>query len=340
MTEALNLIKNYQGPHITIMEVCGTHTHEIFKLGLRSLLPPSITLISGPGCPVCVTETAYIDRAIFLAQKNVIVCTFGDLLRVPGTNQSLIHARSQGCDIRMVYSPLDAVQIARQEKREVVFLSVGFETTAPAECLALKKAEKEHLTNFSLLVANKTMPAAYATLRDAADCFLYPGHVCAITGTKTCEDLIKQGVSGVVAGFTAEELITALATILVSYADKPFFKNCYPSVVRPEGLPQAQALINTYFEPCDSEWRGIGNLKNSGLKLKNRYANFDSQIRFDIPDLHSKSNPGCRCGEVLKGAILPKQCKLFGRSCTPEHPVGACMVSSEGTCAAHYQYNN
>ncbi|MCR5814119.1 MAG: hydrogenase formation protein HypD [Desulfovibrio sp.] len=340
LTQAKSLLKAYAGPPLKIMEVCGTHTHEIFRLGIRQLLPPSLRLISGPGCPVCVTPVSYIDEAIYLAlEKDVLLTTFGDLLRVPGSKLSLAQARQKGAQVRMVYSPLDALAIAKQEKREVVFLSVGFETTVPGECLAIKAAEEEGIANFSLLCANKTMPNAYQALAGSADAFLYPGHVVAIAGTQCCEELVAKGISGVVAGFTATELLTALACIVHESAkQKPFFVNCYPRVVKASGNQAAQKLIADYMEACDSEWRGLGVIKGSGLTLKEPFQHRDARLRFAIPKQPGRANPHCRCGEVLKGNILPTACSVFGRACTPEHPIGACMVSSEGTCAAYFQY--
>lgn len=339
--KARDIVTSYSGPKLRIMEVCGTHTHEIFRLGIRKLLPPQIDLISGPGCPVCVTAVGYIDEAVFLAlEKNVTICTFGDLIRVPGTEMSLAGARAKGGKVQPVYSPVDAVAYAKEHPGEqVVFLAVGFETTTPGACLAVKQAARERVENFSLLTANKTMPNAYAALKGSADAFLYPGHVHAITGTAICEELVGQGVSGVVTGFTAGELLSALAvTLKLSGEGKPFFRNCYPRVVRPEGNVPAQKLVAEVMEPCDAEWRGLGMIPMSGMKLRAEYAAFDARLRHGIPKITGRGNPACRCGEVLQGKCRPNECKLFGKGCTPEHPVGACMVSSEGACAAYYQY--
>ncbi len=334
------ILSSYDGRSLRIMEVCGTHTHEIFRLGIRKLLPPQVDLISGPGCPVCVTQVGFIDEAIWLAEHGATITTFGDLVRVPGTTGSLATARAAGGRVRVVYSPLDAVAYAREHADErVVFLSVGFETTVPAACLAVEQAKAAGLQNFSLLTANKTMPNAYAALRDSADVFLYPGHVHAITGTKLCEDLAAQGVSGVLAGFTAKELITALAVAVAKGAEgKPFFVNAYPRVVKPEGAPSAVALINKVMEPCDAEWRGLGVIEGSGLRLRGEYADVDARRVFQMPSIEGRANPACRCGEVLRGACKPSDCPLFGRGCTPQHAVGACMVSGEGACSAYYQY--
>ena len=295
---AREIIENYDGPKVRIMEVCGTHTHEIFRLGIRKLLPPQVELISGPGCPVCVTPVGFIDEAIWLAlEKGVTICTFGDL--------------------------------------------VGFETTTPAECLSVKKAKKDGLMNYSLLMANKTMPQTYEALKGSADIFLYPGHVNAITGTELCEKLTEEGVSGVVAGFTAKELLTALAVALVKFQEgKPFFVNCYPRVVKAEGSREAQQLTDEMTKACDSEWRGLGMIPGSGVCLKEDWSAFDARKKYDIPPIQGKANPACRCGDVLQGKCKPSDCKVFGKVCTPQHPVGACMVSNEGACAAYYAYGD
>lgn len=365
------VIDSYQGREIRIMEVCGTHTHEIFRLGLRQILPPSIRLISGPGCPVCVTPVGFIDEAVSLAvNEGATICTFGDLVRVPGSAggftatveaaaptgktppvsvrgvsenrlpSSLAAARAQGARIRVVYAPQDAVAYAAAHSDEqVVFLSVGFETTTPSCCLAVRQAMQEGLGNFSILTANKTMPAAYEAMRDSTDVFLYPGHVHAITGTAICEDLAARGTSGVVAGFTAKELLTALAVIVKRTQEgAPFFENCYPRVVRREGQPAALRLVEEMMEPCDARWRGIGILPGSGMQLREKYAACDARRKFGIPPVEGRENPACRCGEVLQGRCLPSDCRVFGTACTPEHPVGACMVSGEGACSAFYLY--
>ena len=342
MLAARRLLTDYDGPPLRIMEVCGTHTHEIFRLGLRRLLPPGVKLISGPGCPVCVTPVDFIDEAVWLAEHGVTVCTFGDLVRVPGTEKTLADARSAGGRIRVVYSPLDAASYAGEHPEEqVCFLSVGFETTVPAACLAVVQAADQGLANFSLLTANKTMPRAYESLRGSADVFLYPGHVHAIIGTALCEDLTARGVSGVVAGFTAAELLTALAAAVTRAKEgQPFFVNAYPRVVRPEGQPGALSLMEKVMAPCDSRWRGLGVIPGSGLKLREPYEGFDARLKYAMPAITGRPNPACRCGEVLRGHCAPPDCPLFGKVCVPTHPVGACMVSGEGACSAYYQYDN
>ena len=269
------------------------------------------------------------------------ICTFGDLVRVPGTEMSLAGAREKGAKVRIVYSPVDAEQYAKDHPEEqVVFLAVGFETTTPASCLAVRKAAEDGLTNFALLVANKTMPGAYAALKGSADVFLYPGHVNAITGTELCESLVEEGVSGVVAGFTAKELLTALAVALVKVQEgKPFFVNAYPRVVTREGSREAQKLVADMMENCDTEWRGLGIIPNSGLRLKKEWEAYDARKKFHVPEMKGRSNPACRCGDVLQGKCKPSDCKVFGKGCTPQHPIGACMVSNEGACSAYYQYS-
>lgn len=334
-------IRQYDGPTLRIMEVCGTHTHENYRLGIRSLLPENIRLIAGPGCPVCVTPAGFVDQAVYLAQqKGFIICSFGDLIRVPGGNGSLAHARASGADVRICYSPLDAVDIAdKNPDKQVVFLAVGFETTTPASCLAVKKAAAMKLRNFSLLCACKTMENAYYKLQDAADVFLYPGHVSAITGMEVYRRLVQAGISGTVAGFTAGELLTALTVIIErSKIGAPFAVNCYTRVVADGGNPAAVKLTKEIMEPCDAQWRGIGVIEGSGLMLRAAYSDYDAQRRFQPPQIKNAENTGCRCGEVLRGACTPPECPLFGKVCTPENPVGACMVSGEGACAAHYKY--
>lgn len=359
----LDEVKNYKGRPLRIMEVCGTHTHEIFRLGIRQVLPDNVKLISGPGCPVCVTPNGFIDEAIFLAQKGCIICTFGDLVRVPGSASSLAKERAKGADVRTVYTPKDAAKIAEETPdRQVVFLSVGFETTVPSSCIAVKYARQKGLANFSLLTANKTMTNAYRLLKDSADAYLYPGHVCAITGTGVLDELAeKEGISGAVCGFTAEEILSAIAVIMKKCGgtdsirhnaiaaegarhnagaepDRAFAVNCYPRVVRPEGSPAAKVLIDRYMEPCDAIWRGIGLIPLSGLRLRPEYALFDARAKFSVPHMDGHENPACRCGQILRGNLTPHDCPLFGKVCTPDNPVGSCMVSSEGTCSAYYKY--
>ena len=339
--DARSYLENYEGPDFRIMEVCGTHTHEIFRQGIRRILSPKIRLISGPGCPVCVTPVSFIDEAVYLAlEKGCTITTFGDLVRVPGSSMSLAGARAKGANIKVVYSPSDAVKYAALHKEEqVVFLSVGFETATPSDVIAVKTAMREGLDNFSLLTANKTMPGAYEAMGHSCDAFLYPGHVHAITGTRICKDMCAKGISGVIAGFTGDELLTALAIAAKKHSEgEPFFVNCYPRVVKDEGSPAAVAIVDKFMQPCDAEWRGIGVIPLSGMELKEEYKAFDARKKFDIPEIRSDYKTACRCGDVLQGKILPKECPLFGKACNPDHPVGACMVSSEGACSAFFMY--
>ncbi|HAH18601.1 hydrogenase expression/formation protein HypD [Eubacterium uniforme] len=359
LNEAIEYLKSYDGPQINIMEVCGTHTHEIFRKGIRKILSPKIKLISGPGCPVCVTPVSFIDEARYLAEQGVTICTFGDLVRVPGSDGSLADSRAAGGKIKVCYSPMDAMEYAKEHTdEEVVFLSVGFETTTPSDVLSVKTAMDEGVSNFSLLTANKTMPNAYLVLKDSMDCYLYPGHVHAIIGTGICEELAANGVSGVVAGFTDKELVLAIAVAVKNAAkrkgyvdgvysedlakeneNKGFFVNCYPRVVKAEGSPKAVKLVDEFMEPSDEIWRGIGLLEKSGMKLKEKYKAYDARVKYNIPAFTAQGNKGCRCGDVLQGKILPSDCPLFGKACNPDHPVGACMVSDEGACSAFYMYN-
>lgn len=338
---AIEILQQPDHPPIRIMEVCGTHTHEIFRLGIRKLLPENVRLISGPGCPVCVTPVDFIDEAVMLAlDKGATICTFGDLVRVPGTELSLAGSRGKGGKVVPVYSPLDAEQYAKDHPGEqVVFLSVGFETTTPSDCISVERAIADGLGNYSILTANKTMPEAYRAMKNSADAFLYPGHVHAITGTGILKELAQEGVSGVVTGFTAAEITTALAAILTrSRTGQPFFENCYPRVVKDEGNPAALRIIDRFMEPCDAMWRGIGVIERSGLKLREEYADYDARVKYSLPKIDGRPNPACQCGRVLQGQCLPGDCPLFGKVCTPEHPVGACMVSGEGACSAFYLY--
>ncbi|MBR3623651.1 MAG: hydrogenase formation protein HypD [Selenomonadaceae bacterium] len=333
-------IENYDGRKIRIMEVCGTHTHEIFRLGVRSLLPKNIELISGPGCPVCVTPVSFIDEAVYLAKTGKTIFTFGDLVRVPGSDKTLANARQAGAKVEIVYSPLDALQYAKNHpEEEIVFLSVGFETTTPASLLALKQAIAKSVKNFSLLTANKTMDEAYRVMAKSADAYLYPGHVAAITGAKKLEELKKIGISGVVTGFTAKEILQAICFIIENaQKGEPFFGNAYENVVKPEGNKAATELVEKFTRPIDTEWRGLGILKKSGLTLKDEFTDFDARKKFSIPKMNGTANPACKCGDVLSGKIFPKDCPLFAKVCVPEHPIGACMVSNEGACSAFYKY--
>lgn len=337
----------YDGRKLNIMEVCGTHTMSIFRHGIRELLPESVNLISGPGCPVCVTPVSFMDLAVLLArEKDVIIATFGDLLRVPGSLTSLAEEKADGADIRIVYSPLDALKTARgNPEKRVVFLSVGFETTTPVIALAVLKAYEENLPNFSILAANKTMPEALKILAadsgSRIDGFLYPGHVSAVTGTQFYRELAEAyRVPGVVAGFEPLDILHGIYTLTrLCSEDGNSVVNEYSRVVREQGNPIALEKMKEVFEPCSAIWRGLGKIEGSGLGVREKYGRFDARRVFGLVETAGKEPKGCICGEVLKGKATPDKCGLFGKTCTPESPAGACMVSSEGTCAAYFRYN-
>lgn len=340
-------IMAYKGRNINIMEVCGTHTMSIFRYGIRDLLPQSVRLVSGPGCPVCVTPVSYIDAALVVAKKeDVIITTFGDLIRVPGSKGSLSGQKAKGADVRIVYSPLDSLVIARENpSKRVVFLSVGFETTTPICALTVLKAYNENITNFFMLPANKTMPEALKLLAldstTEIDGYLYPGHVSAIIGTSLYREIAeKYGIPGVVAGFEPLDILHAILTML-ELCEKPDKEvvNEYSRFVKKEGNPLALEKMYEVFGPVDSVWRGLGSIPGSGLAIKSKYEELDAWKVFGLSGEAGEEPKGCRCGEVLKGRILPLNCSLFGKTCMPDNPVGACMVSSEGTCAAYYRYN-
>jgi len=331
---------------VTFMEVCGTHTMAVRRNGLPSLFPETVRLISGPGCPVCVTPVGYVDHALALAeQPDVTITTFGDLIRVPGSFSSLERARAQGASVEVVYSPLDALALARRRPdRQVVFLGVGFETTAPTAAAAIRQAAKEGLENFSVLGAHKVIPPAMELLASAPDLaldgFLCPGHVSTIIGTEAYRPIAEDfGLPCVVAGFEPLDVMQGLVMLTAQVrSGRSDVENQYRSVVRPEGNPRAMAVIEELFEPEDTTWRGLGTIPASGLKIREEFAHYDAARRFQV-DLPQPVEPkGCLCGEILKGTRQPADCPLFGSRCTPRNPVGACMVSSEGTCAAHYRY--
>ena len=332
---------------VRLMEVCGTHTVSIFRAGLRQLLPTEVELVSGPGCPVCVTPDSYMDEAIaYAGMENVIVATFGDMLKVPGSNSSLAEAMAQGGDVRIVYSPLDALAIAKENpEKQVVFLAVGFETTAPTVAAAVLTAERENVENFFLLPAQKLVPPAIRALladRDARiDGFLLPGHVAVVTGSEAFSFLpAEYYLPGAVAGFSPTELLRGIYRLVRQVAaGEARIENEYKSVVRPEGNPAAQEMMARVYETCAAEWRGLGTIPASGCCLRETYRRFDiSSLRpLHLPPAPPKKS-ACRCGEVLQGKILPKDCPLFGTACVPEHAAGPCMVSAEGVCAAWHKY--
>ena len=335
------------GKSIRLMEVCGTHTVAIFRAGLRQILPEEVELVSGPGCPVCVTADDYIDAAIaYAGMEDVIITTFGDMLKVPGTHSSLAAAQAAGADVRIVYSPLDALTIAAENPtKQVVFLAVGFETTAPTEAAAVLAAEAQGIRNFFLLSAQKLVPPVMRALLDGGethvDGFLLPGHVAVVTGTETFAFLARDyAVPGVVGGFQPLEILRAIQLLVRQIgAGEARIENAYETVVRPAGNPVARAAIERVYEPASVRWRGLGEIPASGLLMREEYAAFDfARVRPLSVGVVGDGRHGCRCGEVLRGAIVPRDCNLFGKACVPEHAVGPCMVSVEGTCAAWYKY--
>ncbi len=332
---------------VRLMEVCGTHTMAIFRHGIRPMLPQTITLLSGPGCPVCVTDQADIDAFIDLSRRNdVIVATFGDLMRVPGSGSSLQKEKAEGADVRVVYSALDAVQLAGQNPdRTVVFLGVGFETTAPTIAAALLTARHLRLNNFCVYSAHKTVPAALVALmgtRDVSiDGFLLPGHVSVIIGLQAYRPFFEQyTVPCVVAGFEPADILHVILRLVEQVeSGRAWLENGYPRAVTEAGNAKARQVIEQVFEPGDARWRGIGMIPGSGLYIRAEMAEFDAVRRFNL-ELKAACEPkGCACGDILTGVKTPPQCALFRKKCTPMNPVGPCMVSSEGTCAAYYRYH-
>lgn len=333
---------------INIMEVCGTHTVQFFHTGVKDIFPGKLKLVDGPGCPVCVTTNDYLDRAIEIARKhNVIICTFGDMMRVPSSYSSLQKEKAEGVDVSLVYSPLDALAIAKNNPdKEVMFLSVGFETTIPTEAITAKKAKEENIKNFSLLAGNKVTPPAVAALLESEevniDGFILPGHVSAITGVKGWRFISETyNKASVITGFNTKDLLMG-TLVLVNLIQKNETKilNEYAEIVTEEGNVKAQEIMAEVFESCDAGWRGIGVIPGSGMKLRDTYEDFDAEKKFPVTLPPVVEPKGCRCGEVLRGIISPLECPLFGKKCTPQNPVGACMVSTEGSCAAYYKYSS
>lgn len=337
--------KEKNGRIPALMEVCGSHTMALARTGIKRILHEDVRLISGPGCPVCVTDQKSIDSMIELAkQKNRIVCTFGDMMRVPGSKGSLTKAKSEGSDIRVVYSPTDAVQIAKQNPtKEVIFLGIGFETTIPVLLAAIQMAEQEKVANFSMWLNTKLIEPILTYLLDTGevniDGFILPGHVSMIIGEESYQFLIEQyKIPGVISGFEAVEMLSSIFKLLkMLIKEDAFIENDYRSVVSYSGNLIAKQLMSTYLQPTDEPWRGIGVIKNSGLRFKDQYQHFDAKKKFNI-EVAEPVKTKCRCGEIIRGLILPEECSLFGIACTPIKPIGPCMVSSEGTCAAHYTY--
>lgn len=339
LSKIISELKNYNGAPLTFMEVCGTHTASISENGIPSLLSDKIRLVSGPGCPVCVTVAEYIDVLVDYSKKeNTVVVSFGDMLRVPGSNGSLKDAMASGGNVKMVYSPLELLDMVEKERDiTFIFAAVGFETTAPVYAVLIEEAIKRRLTNIKLLTALKTMPKAIEFLCESdsdIDGFLAPGHVAVITGIADFIMLAeKYNLPFVVSGFEGKELIASIYA-LTKLVSQGTVKNLYKRAVNNNGNEAARSCVNKYFEPCDAVWRGIGLLKGSGMALKSEYSAFDAGSREIVND--SKINPACCCSDVIIGKKSPLKCPLFGMVCTPENPQGACMVSTEGSCYSYY----
>ncbi len=336
---------------LTIMEICGGQTHAILRNGLQQLLPPHLELLHGPGCPVCVTPSVVLDTAIWWAMRcGATICTFGDMMRVPGVTGDLLYAKSQGGDVRVVYSPLDAVRLASENPSlQVVFLGIGFETTAPANAMAARMAKDQGLSNFSLLVSQVLVPPAICSLLEEPSKriggFLAAGHVCAVTGTEEYRPIAaKYGVPIVVTGFDPVDILCGiLRCVLQKEEGRAEVENFYSRIVRKDGNPVALALLAEVFEVCDREWRGIGKIAASGLALRKEFDRWNAEKKFPrLPEELVGAGEArwsrCRSGEVLQGLIKPTECPYFGKECSPENPIGATMVSSEGACAAYYRY--
>lgn len=332
--------------HATLMEVCGTHTVAIARNGIRDLMPEGLRLASGPGCPVCVTCNRDIDTVIALARiPNVTITTFGDMTRVPGSTSSLLAEQAAGRSVEIVYSPLDALAFAKvHPEREVVFVGVGFETTTPLVAMAIKRAKAMGLSNFTVFAAHKNMPGALELLVGdptlELDALILPGHVSTIIGAEPYRFLAeKYGIPGVITGFEPVDVLQGIAMLVRQlHEGRAEIEIAYARGVMPEGNPVALAAIDEVFETCTATWRGLGNIPGSGYRIRDEFANFDAVRRFE-PDVEPTRDPkGCRCGDVLRARIAPNECPLFRTVCTPENPVGPCMVSSEGSCAAYYRY--
>jgi hydrogenase expression/formation protein HypD len=332
---------------LKIMEFCGTHSHAISRYGIRQLLPPTIEMFSGPGCPVCVTSDRDIDYAVALTRvPGVMITTFGDLMRVPGSRGSLLDARAKGAQVEIVYSPLDALDLAaKNPTRKVVFLGIGFETTAPAIAASIVQAGEMGLDNYYVFCAHKLTPPAMRAILDADEVslngVLCPGHVSTVTGWAAWRFLPGDyRISAAVAGFQPVDILRGIAEIVRQWeADAPEVKNTYERGVTAEGNNAAQEMMGRVFESCRAQWRGLGMIDGSGLAIREEYARFDARLAFDVGPLETVAAAhGCRCGEVIRGVAKPYDCQLFKSTCTPAHPVGPCMVSSEGGCAAYYLY--
>ena len=340
-------IKETSKKEISLMEVCGGHTMAIHRFGIPSLLPNNIKLISGPGCPVCVSGIGFIDAAIDLAQqKDMIIATYGDLIQVPGSKTSLEKEKANGADVRIIYSTLEALEIAKlNSSKRIVFLGIGFETTAPGTAVAIQKAFEENIKNFFVLSAHKIMPPVMEALLNEEvkiDGFICPGHVSTITGSQIYEFIPeKYKIACVITGFEPIDLIQSIYMLAKQINENnPKVEIQYSRAVKSEGNEKAQDIMNEVFETRPDNWRGIGEIPESGLKLKKKYKRFDAENVFNIQISNVKENTVCICGQILRGQKTPKDCKLFGMVCSPDNPIGACMVSGEGACHAFYKYRN
>lgn len=348
-TLARGLIESIQAlapESATLMEVCGTHTVAIARNGIRGLMPEGVRLASGPGCPVCVTSNHDIDKVIALARvPEVTIATFGDMTRVPGSTSSLLAEQAAGRSVEIVYSPLDALRLAQENPtRQIVFVGVGFETTTPLVAMAIKRARAMGLANFTVYGAHKNMPGALEVIiNDPAlklDALILPGHVSTIIGAEPYRFLAeKYGIPGVITGFEPVDVLQGIAMIMRQlHEGRAEIEIAYARGVMPEGNPVALAAIDEVFETCSATWRGLGEIPGSGYRIREEFADFDAMRRFQ-PDVEEvREHKGCRCGDVLRGIMAPSECPLFRKVCTPENPVGPCMVSSEGSCAAYYRY--
>lgn len=331
-------------PQLRLMEVCGSHTMAIFRAGLRAMIPPNLELLSGPGCPVCVTAQGYIDSAIALALRGVEICTYGDMLRVPGEDGSLALARARGAKVRVVYSARDALLLAKDHpESEFVFLAVGFETTTPGTALAIREAAQLGLRNLRFLIAHKlVIPAMCALLADGSariDGFICPGHVSVIIGLEAYRPVVAHGAPCVVAGFEAASMLEAIALLCESVASNTrCLQSAYGKMISAHGNAMAKQVTDDVFEVSSCTWRALGKMEQSGLSLRERYHHFDAARHYGVDVDKDAEIPGCRCGEVIQGKVEPTQCPLFAKRCTPSSPIGPCMVSSEGSCAAWFKY--
>ncbi|OIP28366.1 MAG: hydrogenase formation protein HypD [Chloroflexi bacterium CG15_BIG_FIL_POST_REV_8_21_14_020_46_15] len=332
---------------IKLMEFCGGHTHAIMRYGIRQLVPKTVEMRSGPGCPVCVTATADLDKAIALTHlPEVIITTFGDMMRVPGSYSSLQQAKAEGADVRIVYSVMDAIEIAEANpEKSVIFIGIGFETTAPTIAASILKAEQKKIENFYVLSLHKLTPPVMKTLLDSGevklDGIICPGHVSVIIGSHPYEFIPKNyGVACVISGFEPLDILLCLDKLVRQIENgQPRVEIAYPRGVKPEGNRKALQLMEEVFEIGEANWRGIGQVPQSGLKIRSKYEHFDADKAFSVTLKPAREPKGCRCGDVVRGAATPLECKLFRKVCSPERPIGPCMVSSEGACAAYYQYH-